>query len=158
MSNIKKFATFAEHLPLVNNLTHIRGVITELERLTKLIHHAFPELQHMCHCGAIDYANDLLVVYTVNNAAFYKVNQYIPLIEDLLVENHLQFAKILIKSNPQRHLAKPVTKQLIGADEYAMLAKFATAINRPDLLKPWNAEIPDSQRELEWKIDLTNTR
>ena len=152
----RKFSTLVEHLYQSNDMAGIFGKVNELNRITDLLHQAFPELALICHCGAIDYANDLIVLFTANNSAFYTVNNRVGQIQDLLSSNGVLLNKLLVKVSPQSSVAnKPRQKHLVGIAEHEMLAKFAVAINRPDLLKPLaDPEDEDSVAVESWQIKL----
>ena len=153
MSTTRKFSTLAEHLQHTNTLSNVFVLVGELNRITGLLHQAFPELASLCHCGAIDYANDLVVIFTNNNSAFYTVNNRVPQIQDFLVANGVNLNKLLVKVSPQTSRAQPREKHHVGLAEHNMLAKFAEAIQRPDLLKPFGVAETEDAAET-WEIKL----
>lgn len=150
--NPKNFNTFAEAITNNQGLTSLLTIASEIKRITQLIHRLFPQFSANCHCGAVDYPNDTLVIYVLNNAAFYLLNNSISLIQAGLERNGVVFAKILIKVKPQNYQAKPV-RNVVSQEQYVMLAKLANAINRPDLLKPLDAKQLDDEKPV-WYVEL----
>jgi hypothetical protein len=149
------FVTLGDQIRQTYNLDSIAAKVAELNRINNIISQNFAELRKICHCGAIDYANDLLVLYVVNNGAFYKVNQLVPAIQDLLAVNQVYLGKLLVKVRPEKYF-KPIVKPQLDPLQYAMLQKFATAINRPDLIKSVSSveADEDSQKLEDWQIQL----
>ena len=152
-----KFNTIGECLESSQGLNSIFNQINELLRISELIYAKFPQLRDFCHCGAIDYPNDMLVLYTSNNSSFHQVNNLVPLIQEYLDLKGVSFQRLLVKSRPQNSKEKPKTKkELIGEKEQMMLNKFAEAIKRPDLIKSAkksNTEVQESPDD-EWNIEL----
>lgn len=145
------FATFAECLS--PNLSQTLRNIVKLERMNAIIYAAFPHLREVCHCGAIDYENELLVIYTADNAAYYSVNNYLNALQECLERHGCGFDKILLKTNPRLAQIKHKPQRKVAAAEYAMLAKFAAAIDRFDLLKPADRGVA-SDASNDWQLDL----
>lgn len=151
------FVTLGDQIKQTYNLDSIAVKVNELNRINGIIHQNFAELRKICHCGAIDYANDLLVLYVVNNSAFYKVNQLVPEIQDVLSAHQVYLGKLLVKVRPEEY-QKPVIKPRLDDLQYSMLEKFAMAIDRPDLIKP-KAESCESDDAIfakleDWQIKL----
>lgn len=152
------FVTLGDQIKQTYNLDSLAMRVNELNRINSIICQNFAELRKICHCGAIDYANDLLVLYVVNNSAFYRVNQLVPAIQDVLAANQVYLGKLLVKVRPEEY-QKPVVKPRLDPLQCAMLEKFAIAIKRPDLIKSKigsNSESEDDNPvELEdWHIQL----
>lgn len=148
-----KFTTVGEHLDKLKNMSSIFNLVAELTRITDILHKNLPDLRNMCHCGAVDYASDLLVIFTNTNGAFHIINNQVPLIQDCLEDNGIYFGKILVRNRPQDIDTKPKAKHIVGDKEYLMLKKFAKAISRPDLLKPQKVA-SSSEEALNWQIDF----
>ena len=129
------FVTLSEQIQQTYTLDSIAAMVAELNRINSILNQNFVELRNICHCGAIDYANDLLVLYVINNGAFYKLNQLVPTIQDVLAANQVYLGKLLVKVRPEKYF-KPIVKPQLDSLQHAMLEKFAAAINRPDLIKP----------------------
>ena len=149
------FVTLGEQIQKTYTLDSIAARVAELNRINSILNQNFVELRNICHCGAIDYANDLLVLYVINNGAFYKVNQLVPDIQDVLAVNQVYLSKLLVKVRPEKYF-KPIVKPQLDPLQHAMLEKFAAAINRPDLIKSASSSAQDENSpELEdWQIQL----
>ena len=95
------------------------------------------------------------MLYVINNGAFYKVNQLVPDIQDVLAVNQVYLSKLLVKVRPEKYF-KPIVKPQLDPLQHAMLEKFAAAINRPDLIKSASSSAQDENSpELEdWQIQL----
>jgi hypothetical protein len=131
-----KFASFAEHVTQVRNLNKILHNVELLNQITLLLNKRLPHLVGAFHCGAVDFSGGILVIYAKSNGAFYKLNQNIRQIQDALAEEYYSFAQILFKTSPQAQTQKIKSRTTaVGPQEQEMLAKFAQAIGRPDLLK-----------------------
>lgn len=130
------FSTPGDQFNSTQNLGNLFHIVTELNRITKLIHTNFRQLCEICYCGALDYEDNLLIVYVKNNSAFYIVNGMARAIQDVLSKNNIHFNKLLIKVRPLAS-ETPKPKHRINFKQYQMLEKFARATNREDLLKPF---------------------
>lgn len=146
------FTLAADKLSQVSGLQQINRMIQELDSINELLWQQFADLRQICHCGAIDREQDLLIIFAKNNAAFYKVNQFIPQIQDALSDRRINFSKILVKVCPETHHNKQKPR-VVTTEQYQMLEKFAEMINRPDLLKPQKAHIEEDSNN-EWQINL----
>lgn len=151
------FVTLGDQIKQTYNLDNIAVKVNEINRINNILNQSFVDLRQICHCGAIDYANDLLVLYAVNNGAFYKINQMIGSIQDVLSANQVYLGKLLVKVRPEEY-RKPLIKPKLDYLQREMLEKFAAAIERPDLIKPSNDLSDDGNEnfvELEdWTIKL----
>lgn len=155
MQRKKAFVMAEEYLDQSSDLSNIRAITGELQQINKALANYATNFLDFCHAGAIDYPNDTLVLYCKNNASFHQINQQIPYIRTYLENNGINFHKILVKVRPSAY--QPInnrkkTKKELTDKQKEMLAKFATAINRPDLLK----EQHEAKEELEeeWEIKL----
>lgn len=147
------FVTLGDHINQTHNLNNFAVKIKEINRINTIIHQNFADLKQICHCGAIDYTNDLLVLYAINNGAFYKINQMVSVIQDILTANKIDFGKLLVKVRPEEY-KKPIIKPHLNELQFVMLEKFAAAINRPDLIR-YNINDEDSLETAEdWQIKL----
>ena len=156
MQRKKAFVTAEEYLDQSNDLVNIREVTHELQQINKILANYSTDFLNFCHAGAIDYPNDTLVLYCNNNASFHKINQQVPYVRGYLENNGINFHKILIKVRPLAHLPinnRKKTKKELTDKQKEMLAKFAIAINRPDLLKD-QLEAATEQLEEEREIKL----
>ncbi len=153
-NNRHKFSTFAEHVPQVRNLNNILHSIELLLQLTAIINQRLPNLAGTFHCGSVEMTSSVLVIYAHSNAGFYKLNQSINLIQDALADEYYSFSQILLKTSPRAQERKVKKKTVaLGPEEQTMLAKFAEAIGRPDLLvKP--AVVEPVIPEEDWEITL----
>ena len=147
------FVTLSEQIQQTYTLDSIAAMVAELNRINSILNQNFAELRDICHCGAIDYANDLLVLYVINNGAFYKVNQLVPEIQDVLAANQVYLGKLLVKVRPEKYF-KPIVKPQLDPLQHAMLEKFAAAINRPDLIKPIISAESEEPEVEDWRIQL----
>lgn len=147
------FITLSDHINHTHNLNNLAVKIKEINRINIIIYQNFTELKKFCHCGAIDYTNDLLVLYAINNGAFYKINQMVPAIQDVLAANKIDFGKLLVKVRPEEY-KKPVIKLRLNDLQFAMLEKFAVAINRPDLIRYNMNDEYSLETSEDWQIQL----
>lgn len=155
MQRKKAFVTAEEYLNKSSDLGNIRAVTHELQQINKVLDNYSTDFLNFCHAGAIDYPNDTLVLYCRNNASFHQINQQIPYIRTYLENKGINFHKILVKVRPSAY--QPITnrrkaKKELTDKQKEMLAKFATAINRPDLLKDEHDDKEGSEEE--WEIKL----
>lgn len=147
------FTSVSDELGKDYSLAQLARQVNELNHLSLLIYDKFPDLRDNCHCGAIDYPNDLLVIYVKDSAAFHQVNRRISEIEDVLVENGCRYSNFKVKMRPESQKVKRSSKNILSPEQHAMLAKFAQAIGREDLLK----EVADKAIEEEinqWEVKL----
>ncbi len=151
---LKQFKTVGEQINSAKNMNDILQMVSELDRITKILQRGLPEFRDVCYCGAIDYPNDLIVIYTINSGAFHLLNNQIALIQDCLESNGVRFSKILLKNRPQTIKAKPKPKPPISQAQRQMLKKFAEAINRPDLLKEEPSDQDNPEDYPDWQIKL----
>lgn len=155
MQHKKAFVTAEEYLDQSSDLVNIREVAHELQQINKSLADYSTDFLNFCHAGAIDYPNDTLVLYCNNNASFHKINQQVPYIRAYLENKGINFHKILVKVRPAMYQPinnkKKIKKQLSDKQK-EMLAKFAAAINRPDLLE--DKTVTENQTEDEWEIKL----
>lgn len=150
-----QFTTVSDQLKQTYTLNNLTSLVNDLNELTELIHSQMPELRTLCHCGAIDYANDLLVIYVANNAAYYIVNNWAATIDEILRVNGHFFAKLYIKVRPHGQANQRKVKHQLSDEQYEMLKKFAVAIERPELIKERMSSVIEDELESEtWKVDL----
>ena len=127
-------------------------VVNELSQMTNILYEKMPDLSGVFHCGAVDYLNDTLILYVNNNAVHHRVNSQIRSIEEVLNDAGYLFNKFLVKTKPTTAVSKP-QKRIISPEQHQMLAEFAQAINRPELIKPVSNDIEVVDLE-PWEIKL----
>lgn len=148
------FATADKYLATSNDLMDICKLANALDRVNSLLENYSDGFIDYCHCGAIDYLNDVLVLYCSGNAAFHRVNNQVPYIRNYLESNNINFHKILVKVKPVNYfrLRKEARKPLTN-EAKVMLMKFATAINRQDLIRGDDQEVEnETGQDFEIKI------
>jgi len=145
----KPFSTANECLSMSNDLDNICNLALDLNHINRLLEDYAPGFLNLCHCGAMDYANDTIVFYCNNNAAFHTVNNQVPYLRAYLENRGINFHKILVKVRPvnynrlRKEKKKPLTDQ-----QKNMLLKFADAINRRDLILDDSSSSADDDREI----------
>lgn len=147
------FIEFAERLKQISEQNDLGRLLQELVRISEIIYTNHPGLRNVCHCGAIDYPSDLLVLFVNNNSGFYLVNNMISSIQDTLYSNGVLFSKVLVKVRPERHQPKKV-KRVLSSEQQEALQKFAIALGRPELIKPISPAEDENEEVSEWEIKL----
>lgn len=150
------FSSVGDELAKDYSLVPLLRQVDELNRVSAIIHDYFPDLRGSCHCGAVDYPNDLLVIYVKNSATFQIVNRRINEIEGILIENGYRYGNFKVKVLPefQKEIINSRKKSL-SAEQVEMLKKFAQAIGREDLLKNSDYESAvDENLRNDWEINL----
>lgn len=131
-----KFHTAAENIELAPALSKIRQIINETAQITNMLHNNLPSLSQICHCGAIDHDEEIIVLFVANNSAFYKVNQLIPQIEDILYAHQIRYNKLMIKVRPETAVSSKRKKpHLLTPEQRDGWRKLAAQIGREDLIK-----------------------
>jgi hypothetical protein len=147
------FIEFGERLKKLAEQDDLGRLMQELARISEIIYAHHVGLRDICHCGAIDYPSDLLVLFVNNNSGFYLVNNMISNIQDTLYSNGVSFSKILVKVRPQKHQAKKIKHEL-SLEQQQALQRFANALGRPELIKPISLAEDESEDASEWEIKL----
>lgn len=158
VAKLNVFTTVAAKLEQVSILTKLRSIVDQIKYITNIIHSNIPEIKDVCHCGAIDANENLLVIFVENNASFYKVNQYITMIQDALFANGESFDKIIIKVSPTRSKAikiKHRTQELTDKQIHSW-NKIARLINKSELvIKNNDSNQVNHDNELnDWEVKL----
>lgn len=137
-----KFHTAAENLEISPGLNQIRSIINEAAYITQVLHANLATLANICHCGAIDRNEDIIVLFVANNSAFYKINQLIPTIEDIFYAHQIRYNKIMIKVRPENSQATKHKKpNVLSQKQKDGLLRLAKQIGREDLIKAEISEI-----------------
>lgn len=154
-NNIRKsFTSVGDELNKDYSLAQLARQVEELNHLSLLICEKFPDLRGNCHCGAIDYPNDLLVIYVKDSVTFHQVNRRMDQIEDVLIESGCRYSNFKVKMRPESQKVKRSSKKILSSEQQAMLVKFAHAIGREDLLKSLD-ESPSLGDEInQWEVKL----
>lgn len=147
------FIEFGERLKKLAEQDDLGRLMQELARISEIIYAHHSGLRDICHCGAIDYPSDLLVLFVHNNSGFYLVNNMISNIQDTLYSNGVSFSKILVKVRPQKLQLKKIKHEL-SLEQHQSLQQFANALGRPELIKPISLAKGDNEEESEWEIKL----
>ncbi|MBX9598670.1 MAG: hypothetical protein K2X04_08855 [Burkholderiales bacterium] len=147
------FIEFGERLKKLAEQDDLGRLMQELARISEIIYAHHSALRDICHCGAIDYPSDLLVLFVHNNSGFYLVNNMISNIQDTLYSNGVSFSKILVKVRPQKLQAKKIKHEL-SLEQQQSLQQFANALGRPELIKAISLAEGDNEEESEWEIKL----
>ncbi|RTL11624.1 MAG: hypothetical protein EKK54_06710 [Neisseriaceae bacterium] len=146
------FIEFGERLKQISEQDDLGRLLQELARISEIIYSHYPNLRDICHCGAIDYPSDLLVLFVSNNSGFYLVNNMISNIQDILFSNGVSFSKILVKVRPEQHQPKKV-KRVLSLEQREALQKFANALGRPELIKSLQ-EHEEENASTDWELKL----
>lgn len=158
VAKLNVFTTVGAKLEQVNTLSQLRSLVDQIRYITDIIHSNVPEIKDICHCGSIDNNESLLVIFVENNASFYKVNQYITMIQDALFANSQLYDKIIIKVSPTRYQndkfrnrTKKLTEQQIHSWN-----KIANLINRSELVisNKNSSEIKYDSELNDWEVML----
>ena len=147
------FIEFGERLKQIAQQDDLGRLLQELARISEIIYAHHSGLRDICHCGAIDYPSDLLVLFVSNNSGFYVVNNMISNIQDTLYSNGVSFSKILVKVRPQKHQAKKIKHEL-SPEQQEALQKFANALGRPELIKPQRESEAEENTSSDWELKL----
>ena len=113
MSNNHKYPIkhISQTLNENNSLANLISTCHEIDEINQILSKNIPNILNLCKCGAIDYPANTLVLFSHDNASYYKVNNLVTEIEQVLQSNTIIFDRILVKLTPnirQKATIKPI--------------------------------------------------
>lgn len=91
------FQDIATTLNTSNRYTSLLQTCQKVEEVNKILFKELAYLNGTCKCGAIDNDNNTVILFCNNNSSFYKTNNLVSEIEQILRDNQFFFDNILVK-------------------------------------------------------------